>query len=302
MKHVWLAAVCLCLIAWPTRAQETLSIKSFSPKSGDVGDTVEIQGSNFRGLAQVTFDGVPAEAHYTEDKITATVPPNAKTGPIGVSGLSGGASTSHDFIVVSNSAVPVITSDTIVVAKQDQPFSYQIEADRPVSGYAAGDLPPGLTLDPASGLISGTLMDLGTFRTQISATDAIGTGSAQLTIGVALTPYVVTLSPAPARILADEGQTGAFVINLSRPAPRPAYIYYQIKGSAVYGISYQRLPTHVQVQTGESSVNLPVVPILPSSPSNKNSGVRTVKLVLSDNAEDYSVGKPAAAKLKIVFP
>ena len=63
-----------------------------------------------------------------------------------------------------------------------QPYSQAIVATGGVGPYtfavAAGALPPGLTLDPATGLLAGTPMGHGVFNFTISATDALGfTGS-----------------------------------------------------------------------------------------------------------------------------
>ena len=148
MKTVWLTAtVCFYLGALSTHAQ-TPSIQSFSPKSGPVGTQVVIKGNNFLDVTEMTFGGgASAAGTYKPQEITVTVPSDAKNGPITVFTDNGNTSTSQDFVITAPaptpSAVPVITSATDVSGMMDQPFTYQITADRPVSSYAAFDLPAG---------------------------------------------------------------------------------------------------------------------------------------------------------------
>jgi hypothetical protein len=88
------------------------TISSFSPTSGPVGTSVTIHGNNFSGpdVTSVTFDGAPAT--FTIDnpqKITATVPTGATTGPIAVMSPDGTATSSTNFAVTMTGA-PTITS------------------------------------------------------------------------------------------------------------------------------------------------------------------------------------------------
>jgi hypothetical protein len=81
------------------------SISGFSPTSGSVGSPVQIHGSGFTGASNVTFGGVSTGSlglGYTVDsdaQITATVPPNAVTGPISVTTPLGSATTQAAFTV-----------------------------------------------------------------------------------------------------------------------------------------------------------------------------------------------------------
>jgi uncharacterized repeat protein (TIGR03803 family) len=83
------------------------------------------------------------------------------------------------------------------------PFSYQIQATNSPTSYAASGLPPGLSVNTSTGLISGTPTTLGTYPVTISATNGGGTGSATLTINVIVAPPPVITST-----LSASGQVG----------------------------------------------------------------------------------------------
>jgi uncharacterized repeat protein (TIGR03803 family) len=83
-----------------------------------------------------------------------------------------------------------------VTATLGMPFSYQITAANTPTGYGAMNLPSGLSLNPSSGLISGTPTLVGATTVSISATNAAGTGSATLMITVLPQLPVITSAPA----------------------------------------------------------------------------------------------------------
>jgi len=86
-------------------------------------------------------------------------------------------------------------------------FNYQIALVSNATGYAATGLPPGLSLSPDSGVISGVPSGSGNYYASISSTNPGGTASSQLIIVV--TPLPGT--PAPAkhapRVLAESTAT-----------------------------------------------------------------------------------------------
>jgi hypothetical protein len=93
----------------------------------------------------------------------------------------------NDFtrVVDPVSVVPAITSGLSASGVADQPFTYTITATHAAS-FGASGLPAGLTLDSATGVISGAPNAAGTYPIVISATNSFGsTGSATLTLVVA---------------------------------------------------------------------------------------------------------------------
>jgi uncharacterized repeat protein (TIGR03803 family) len=76
------------------------AIALLNPTSGSVGSTVLINGNNFVGTTQVSFNGVSASfkvlnIHF----ISATVPAGATTGPITVTNGGGSVSSTQPFTV-----------------------------------------------------------------------------------------------------------------------------------------------------------------------------------------------------------
>jgi uncharacterized repeat protein (TIGR03803 family) len=77
-------------------------------------------------------------------------------------------------------------------------FSYQILATNNPTAYSATGLPNGLSVDPGSGIISGTATVSGTFAATIGAANLSGTGYAPLTLVVLPEPIPVITSSGTA--------------------------------------------------------------------------------------------------------
>ncbi|MEM9281312.1 MAG: putative Ig domain-containing protein [Verrucomicrobiota bacterium] len=94
---------------------------------------------------------------------------------------------------------PTITSSLTTSGVYGQPFSYQISATNSPTSFDASNLPVGLSIDPSSGIISGTPAETLSADISISATNASGTGEATLVIEIdKITPSADW--PAPASI------------------------------------------------------------------------------------------------------
>ena len=79
---------------------------------------------------------------------------------------------------------PSIASQLSATGYLNNSFQYQIVATKSPSSFTATPLPAGLMLDSGSGLISGTPTAVGITQVTITATNAAGTGSAQLVLTV----------------------------------------------------------------------------------------------------------------------
>ena len=80
---------------------------------------------------------------------------------------------------------PQITSTDAVFGRVSTSFSYQIVATNSPTSYSATSLPPGLTLNSSTGLISGIPSQSGSFDTSINATNSGGTGGTLLRVDIA---------------------------------------------------------------------------------------------------------------------
>ena len=88
---------------------------------------------------------------------------------------------------------PVITSPATAGTAVGFPFTYQITATNPPhTSFNAAGLPPGLTVDTTTGLISGTPTVNGIYNATISATNSNSTANQALTITVAVGIPVIT--------------------------------------------------------------------------------------------------------------
>ncbi len=97
-----------------------------------------------------------------------------------------------------SSGAPAVTSAGSASGTVGSAFSYQITASNSPTSFSATGLPAGLSINTASGLISGTPGAAGTSNVALSASNASGTGSATLTLTIAadtIPPSVAIVSP-----------------------------------------------------------------------------------------------------------
>jgi uncharacterized repeat protein (TIGR02543 family) len=88
------------------------------------------------------------------------------------------------------SSPPVITSSLAASGTQGTAFTYNIVATNSPTSYGATGLPTGLSINTATGAITGTPTVSGTFNVSISATNAIGTDTQNLVLTLAVGPCV----------------------------------------------------------------------------------------------------------------
>ncbi len=86
-------------------------------------------------------------------------------------------------------AAPAVNSASTATATVNTAFSYTITATNSPASYSATNLPAGLSVNPGTGIISGTPTQAGSFTATIGATNPVGTGSASLVFTVQ-TPFV----------------------------------------------------------------------------------------------------------------
>ena len=165
------------------------TVTSISPTSGSSagGTSVTITGTNLTGATAVNF-GATAASSFTVDSatsITATSPAGSGTVDVTVT-TSGGTSTTtsaDQFTYVIAPAPLTITTTSLPAGHLNKPYSATIQATGGVSPYrwttTSGTLPPGLTLDPSTGTISGDPSSTGSFSFTVTVTDSSATATSK---------------------------------------------------------------------------------------------------------------------------
>lgn len=158
-----------------------------------------IQGRSF--FFPVAFNNTPASFTATglgavgetlvvnpANGTVSGVPANLGTFPITITATNSTGSDTHALSLTVQAPPPVVTSAASANAHTHTPFSFAVIATNDAASYSATGLPDGLSLDPATGIISGTPSVAGTYTIQITATNASG----------AITqPFVLTIAPPP---------------------------------------------------------------------------------------------------------
>ncbi len=123
-------------------------------------------------------------------------------------------------LVTFNIAIgpPVVTSPGGVNGQTLVPLTYQITATNSPTSFGATGLPPGLTVDTTTGLVSGAPIPSGIFFATVSATNVTGTGT--LSVQFVITQGAPGIT-SPTTATAVTGQPFLYQ-TMARAAFRPA--------------------------------------------------------------------------------
>ena len=106
---------------------------------------------------------------------------------------SNATGTAEEVLTLTlNPTKPVITSAASATARQGTAFNYVIAANYQPTSFGATGLPTGLSVNTATGVISGTPTASGSYPVALSAGNTTGTGTATLTLTV--NPSTVSFS------------------------------------------------------------------------------------------------------------
>ena len=188
---------------------------------------------------------------------------------------------------------PVITSAGGDAAQINSPHTYQITAGNGPTSFGASGLPPGLTIDPAAGTISGNPTTVGTFPVVLTATNASGTGTSMLQFTVTLP--VVTVSTVVPDTIDNSGTVAAFTLSIPVAETSNLKVNYALKGSAKEGPDYDSLSGKTTFHAGQTSKVLKITPTGTLDGAQKV----VVKLVLKSDGY-YTSGSSTPVKFTIV--
>ncbi|MDK2771667.1 MAG: choice-of-anchor D domain-containing protein [Flavobacterium sp.] len=153
---------------------------------------VTISGAN---AADFTVTTVPSNSIAASSNTTfqITFDPSAdglKTATVSIANNDSNENP-YTFAIQGNGmSAPVITSLLTASATQGTAFTYNIVATNSPTSYNATGLPAGLSINTATGQITGTPTVSGTYNVTISATNAYGTDTQTLVITIATGPCI----------------------------------------------------------------------------------------------------------------
>jgi chitodextrinase len=143
-----------------------------SPGGGGGGSSAVVAGSLLPRSSLIVAGSGSTASNVTD----ANYPGNN----VGYGGSSQGNGGSGAVVIIAYISAPAITSPLTQSPTQNVAISYTITAANRPTSFAAAGLPNGLTLNPATGVITGAIATTGTFTSTISASNRTGTTQATL--------------------------------------------------------------------------------------------------------------------------
>jgi hypothetical protein len=160
-------------------------ITSSNSASGTVESSFSYQITASNNPTSFGATGLPAGLSInTATGLISGTPSAAATTPVTMTATNAAGTSTATLTLTINPAAPAITSSGRASATIGSAFSYQIAATNNPTSFGATGLPAGLSINTATGLISGTPTTPGTTPLTLSATNAAGTGTATVTLTV----------------------------------------------------------------------------------------------------------------------
>ena len=240
-------------------------------------------GSGLQSPASVAVDAagnvfIADETFYGNNVIEVPSGGGAQTTLAGLTGPTA---------VAAYAPAPTFTADTPPdYAQVGKPYSYTFTASTPAGepnatfALASGKLPPGLTLNPTTGVLSGTITSAGTYTFQVQTENDVQRSLSPLTGITTLTPTVTKVSP-------DAGATsGGGTVTITGTGFVPGARVAFGNGNYATNVTYKSTTTltaTVPAHTPAAVVNVYVLTGAGASPASQN--------------DLYAYGAPAVTKV-----
>ena len=161
-------------------------ISSATSASGTIGTAFSYQITATNSPTSYSATGLPAGLSVnTSSGLISGTPTASGTSTVTLGATNASGKGNATLALTITAAHPAITSATSGSGTVGTAFSYQITATNSPTSYSATGLPAGLSVNTATGVISGTPTAAGTSTVTLGATNSGGTGSATLTLTVA---------------------------------------------------------------------------------------------------------------------
>ena len=154
-----------------------------SPSLASVVFEESTDGTHFTTTAQATsLDG----STWQVTGVTPEGPTSFYVLAIGVAPTSRYSSSGliETTAAVNVLAIPVVNSAAQASGNSGTPFSFTVTATQSPTSFAASGLPPGLSINSSTGLISGTPTGVGTYNVTVTVSNSSGYSTSNLTIAI----------------------------------------------------------------------------------------------------------------------
>ncbi len=167
-------------------------ITSAATAAGSLGIAFSYQIAATNNPTSFNATGLPGGLTVNAAGLISGTPTSQGTFSANVTAQNGTGTGSQNVTITIGLLAPVISSAATATGTIGLAFSYQVTASNNPTSYGATGLPAGLSINTATGLISGTPTVIGSFNATVSATNATGTGSQPITISIALAAPIIS--------------------------------------------------------------------------------------------------------------
>jgi uncharacterized delta-60 repeat protein len=190
-----LSPVTQTVLLSPDQSTITWSRGGGAPAFASVGFEETTDGTHWTTVGQATtadgmtwqLTGVPSSGSPLVQVRATGVSPSSEFGSSGL----------VQVIYLANSSnVPVVSSPSAVTGTTGSPLTFNVTGTNTPTSFSASGLPPGLTINGTTGVISGTPTGTGTYTVAVTVTNGSGSSISSLTITVS-PPGGSSFAPAP---------------------------------------------------------------------------------------------------------